>query len=393
MLPAQSSANSSSFQVLSAPQAPTIVSLTHEFFPQRGGIAVYIEEMARALASFQRTIEVWAPRHPEIQHEGFPFPVRQMPLKGTQGWPARLQLADFMRRNRARLNESVLWLPEPGPLRACMYLQLLRSLRPKALVITLHGSEISNFASVWHRRKLLSGLLERAHRIGVVSRFSRDLLIDAFPHAADRVVLAPGALRSQVTVPEIAPNGREGRGRVIILTVARVHPRKGQHALIQALAMLPEELRSRTEYWIVGPVRRKAYLQRLQSIARRGHVNLRILGQIPDDKLDDVYAQADIFAMTSIPVRHSVEGFGLTYLEASAHSLPVIAHRTGGVGDAVRNGYTGIKVAPDDRSALANALRKLVVDESLRRQLGANGRLWAQSFSWRDSAQALFNDL
>ncbi len=384
-------ANSSSFHRRAVSPARSIVALTHEFFPQKGGIAIYIEEMARAISGNDGNIEVWAPQHEDLVDADFPFAVRQMPLKGAQGWPSRLQLARYMRQNRSKLEESILWLPEPGPLRACMYLQLLRSQRPKGLVITLHGSEISTFSSLWHRRKLFSGLLEAADRIGVVSRFSRDLLIDHFPQIADRVVLAPGALRSQVTATS---NGRTNKnGRVVVLTVARIHPRKGQHAIVQALANLPAELRSRIEYWIVGPVRRKGYLEHIRALADRNQVNIRVLGQVPDDQLDEVYDQADIFAMTSIPVRHSVEGFGLTYLEASAHGLPVVAHRTGGVGDAVRDGYTGIKVAPDDRNALTNAFRKLVADEPLRRQLGDNGRLWAQSFSWRDSAHALFNDL
>jgi phosphatidylinositol alpha-1,6-mannosyltransferase len=62
---------------------------------------------------------------------------------------------------------------------------------------------------------------------------------------------------------------------------------------------------------------------------------VRFLGNLPDAELDRVYAQADVFALTSIDHGHSVEGFGLVYLEASAHGLPVVAHRVGGVAEAV----------------------------------------------------------
>ncbi len=59
---------------------------------------------------------------------------------------------------------------------------------------------------------------------------------------------------------------------------------------------------------------------------------------MPDDRLGEIYAQADIFAMTSMPHRLSVEGFGLVYLEAGAHGLPVVAHAIGGVPEAVLDG-------------------------------------------------------
>ena len=50
--------------------------------------------------------------------------------------------------------------------------------------------------------------------------------------------------------------------------------------------------------------------------------------------------------MTSIDHRHSVEGFGLVYLEAAAHGLPVVAHAVGGVPEAVVDGVTGLLVPP-----------------------------------------------
>ena len=87
----------------------------------------------------------------------------------------------------------------------------------------------------------------------------------------------------------------------------------------------------------------------------------------------------------------SVEGFGLVYLEAAAHGLPIVAHRVGGVAEAVSHGENGILVEPDDIEELTQAFRRLVEDQSLRREMGRNGRQWAYRNCWLQSAELLFN--
>ena len=94
--------------------------------------------------------------------------------------------------------------------------------------------------------------------------------------------------------------------------------------------------------------------------------------------------------MTSMPHKHSVEGFGLVYLEAGAHGLPIVAHAIGGVPEAVIDGYTGLLVAPGNTAALTAAFARLLDDPTLRRNLGEAGRVRALARSWQDSAIALF---
>jgi glycosyltransferase involved in cell wall biosynthesis len=117
---------------------------------------------------------------------------------------------------------------------------------------------------------------------------------------------------------------------------------------------------------------------------------VRFLGDVPSDRLDGIYAQADIFALTSIDHGHSVEGFGLVYLEASAHGLPVVAHRVGGVPEAVLDGETGFLVLPRHPSSLTEAFRKLIEYPALRHSFGAAGRTWARRTTWTHAAGLLF---
>jgi phosphatidylinositol alpha-1,6-mannosyltransferase len=128
----------------------------------------------------------------------------------------------------------------------------------------------------------------------------------------------------------------------------------------------------------------------LRAEAARSGLRVTFLGDVPDAELPAVYAGADVFALTSIQHGHSVEGFGLVYLEASAQGLPVVAHAVGGVAEAVAQDRTGLLVPPDRPEELTAAFARLLTDGALRERLGAEGRRWAGRTSWAAAAKALF---
>ena len=117
---------------------------------------------------------------------------------------------------------------------------------------------------------------------------------------------------------------------------------------------------------------------------------VRFLGDIPDEQLSGIYDQADIFALTSVLHRQSIEGFGLVYLEAAEHGLPVVAHDIGGVSEALEDGKTGFLISPDNPAELTAAFSRLVADPKLRHQFGDAGRQWARRNQWSDSVNILF---
>jgi phosphatidylinositol alpha-1,6-mannosyltransferase len=257
------------------------------------------------------------------------------------------------------------------------------------LVLTFHGSEILRF----HRNPLIRPFARRliryASRISVLSNYTRELLCTHFPEATGKTLLTPGALRSDFAVVNVAPH--VAKDKIIVLTVGRLHPRKGQHLTLQALRDLAPRFREKIEYWIVGKGNKPDYERTLRSAGTDCDFPVRFFGDIPDEELDQVYDRADIFAMTSIDYGHSVEGFGLVYLEAAAHGLPVVAHAVGGVSDAVVDGTTGLLVPPERPAQLTAAFEKLISDERLRRRLGNSGRTWSKHHEWADSARLLFS--
>lgn len=370
-----------------SPSSPLII-VTHEFYPRRGGIATFTEEIARAASLAGRSVEVWAQEAPASSPEkAWPFGIRRMPLKGTHGLMCQLRLAREFVRNRKVLKDALVYLPEPGPIFTLMWLQFIPAFRPPCIVLTFHGSEIRKF----HRNPLIRPLARRlfrhAKRLSILTQYSRNLLQRHFPETIDHAVLTPGALRSDCDIQEDTQTSH--RDKIVILTVGRLHPRKGQMHTLRALQALSTEVRDQIEYWLVGAEAKQDYDTQLHHQANASDLTVRFLGDLPDDQLSATYDQADIFALTSVEYRHSVEGFGLVYLEASAHGLPVVAHDIGGVSEAVSDGHTGILVSPDHPKELTATFARLIADSSLRQQLGQAGRKWARHNSWRESVEQL----
>ena len=353
---------------------------------------MFTEEMACATAGLGRSVEVWAQDKAEASERTWPFRIWRMPLKGTHDLICLIRLGYQFVKRRRELRDATVYLAEPGPMLTMMGLQFFPCLRPKNLVLTFYGSEILKFPRNRVPRPLTRRLIRNATKISVISGFTDKLLTTHFPGAATKLVRTPCALRSDFVVIDKPPPARQSKTKTIVLTVARLHPRKGQLQTMNALKALAPQLREKIEYWIVGSANRPQFETALREQAATCDFPVKFWGEVPDDQLDQLYDQADIFSMTSIAWGKSVEGFGLVYLEAGARGLPVVAHDVGGVSDAVVDQETGFLVSPDQPAELTAAFEKLINSSDLRMEMGRAGLSWATHYSWSDSARALFGD-
>ena len=314
---------------ITKPSSPLFL-ITHEFYPVSGGIATFAEEIAKASVTLGYDVEVWAQSAPALSDKKWPFRMRRLPLKGTHDLICQLRLAKEFISCRRQLRNATVYIPEPGPMLTMMLLQFFPAFRPKRLILTFHGSEILSFGASPVRRWLAGRLIRHATRVSTLTTYTQELLLERFPHAAEKILLTPGALRTDFAI--VPPKAHRPTAKMVVLTVGRLHPRKGQLITLKALQMLPAEVKSRIEYWIVGGRNKDHYEERLrQQAGQDPALNVRFFGNIPDEELAEVYERSDIFALTSVSHGTSVEGFGLVYLEAAAHGLPIVAHRIGGV--------------------------------------------------------------
>jgi phosphatidylinositol alpha-1,6-mannosyltransferase len=180
------------------------------------------------------------------------------------------------------------------------------------------------------------------------------------------------------------------RGKTVLLTVARLVPRKGHKAVIEALRRLLPEFPNLV-YVIVGTGPEEPRLRDLVSEWNVGDA-VRFAGFVKDEDLPGFYNACHLFVMPNREEQGSgdIEGFGMVFLEANACGKPVVGGRSGGAAEAVVHGKSGILIDPDNPSELAGSLRQLLRNNDLCLQMGADGFARARSdFDWLSRARLL----
>ena len=157
-----------------------------------------------------------------------------------------------------------------------------------------------------------------------------------------------------------------------LLSVARLARHKGIDTALQALARLRDQYPD-LRYAVVGSGEE---LDALEALAAQLGVGdrVRFLTDVPDRDLPAIYNCAEVYLGVSRLMEQRVEGFGISIAEASACGLPVVAGRSGGIPEAVRDGETGLLVDAESADAVCDALRLLLGDPALRARLGQTGR-------------------
>lgn len=178
-------------------------------------------------------------------------------------------------------------------------------------------------------------------------------------------------------------------GKLVILTVGRLVPRKGHQAALRAFAQVSEEF-SNAHYLIAGTGPEEARLKQFVSENGLGG-RVTFAGFVPGYKLPEFYNLCDFMLLANREETNGdVEGFGMVFLEANAAGKAVIGGRNGGAVEAVQDGVTGLLVNPDNELELVAALRQLLSDSELRDRLGKAGLQRARSeFHWRSKAMKL----
>ncbi|HET8997428.1 MAG TPA: glycosyltransferase family 4 protein [Acetobacteraceae bacterium] len=200
-------------------------------------------------------------------------------------------------------------------------------------------------------------LFQHLHRIVVTSDPTAERLAKEFGVDPARIVtVVPGtddAPRSQ---------GSGGPG-CAILSVGTLVPRKGHDVLLRALARLFDLDWHLT---IAGsPHRHPAHAQALVTLAEELRIadRVRFAGEVVDEALEALWQGADLFALATW-----FEGYGMAVAEALKRGLPV-AVTSGGAAAALVQAESGVVCQPGDLDQFAKALRRLIFDTELRREM------------------------
>ena len=224
-----------------------------------------------------------------------------------------------------------------------------------------------------HEREYLRGVDALIYN-SQATRAAVEGLIDSRPHGH---VAPPG--RDHLRAGAAAE--RDYRADALeILYVGNLLPYKGLDTLVLALSELE---RGRFKLWAAGAALDQDFLDRVEELIRRGGIEEEtfLLRRIDECRLLGLLDRAHVLAVPSLH-----EGYGLVYVEAMGHGLPVLASASGGAREFVEEGVQGFLVPPGDHECLAMRLDSLFKDRELLQRMSGESR--AKFFSmptWRQS--------
>ena len=184
-------------------------------------------------------------------------------------------------------------------------------------------------------------------------------------------------IHNAVNVKRFSPEGEVSQrlmslkdGRKCVLYVGRVNEKKGVGDLIRAFEIVSN--RQRDCILAVAGSGDGKYVEGLVKEVSRAGLDDRVyfLGPVPNREMPALMRAADIIAYAT----REGEGIPRALLEGMACGKPVVATEVAGIPEAVIDGVTGFVVKPRDIAALADRLSILLVDDSLRREMGLKAR-------------------
>src|SRR6201991_242075 len=368
-----------------------VLLVTNDFPPRRGGIQSYLQNLVDHLvAAGTHTLSVYAPKWKGAEQfdREAPYEVERHPTTLMLPVPT---VSGRMRKLIERHNADTVWFRAAAPL--ALMAPLARDAGADRVIASTHGHEVG-WSMLPVARSALRRIGDGTDVVTYVSRYTRGRFASAFGPRAALEYLPPG-----VDVDRFAPDAAariEMRSRYrlgerpVIVCLSRLVPRKGQDMLIRALPAIRERVDGAALVIVGGG----PYLEALQRLARDADVTEHVVftGGVPGGELPAHHAMADVFAM---PCRTrgaglDVEGFGIVFLEASSSGVPVVAGRSGGAPEAVRDGETGVVVDGWDVGAIAASVSDLLADPDRAARMGKAGRRWVvDNWQWRTQAEKL----
>jgi glycosyltransferase involved in cell wall biosynthesis len=227
--------------------------------------------------------------------------------------------------------------------------------------------------------KLEKQTANEATLVVTISKYSLEKLQSCYGVDVGKVRMVPNGVDLERFKPTNKAAARQQFGlgnEPTVLFVGSLISRKGLPFLVTAAKRVAKE-RPNVKFVLVGEGPLRMQLQVSIDAAGLTH-NFVFLGNLKEQALPVVYNSADVFVLPSIQ-----EGQGIVLLEAQASGVPVAGFGVGGVGEAVREGETGLLAKVGDCGELAQNLLQLLSDEALLERMGAAGRRFvSENYSW-----------
>lgn len=224
----------------------------------------------------------------------------------------------------------------------------------------IHGADVQLKVNYDPKTKSLIGYsIAKAKKIFVNSSKIQKKVRELFDYSS--FVIPMG-------VPKIAVSPKKHK-KLTIISVGNLEEEKGIQYALSAVEKLQKNYA--LKYKIIGD---GLFAGELKKIAK-GNSDIDFLGRLTPQKVYREMASSDIFLLPSYN-----EAFGITYLEAMMHSLPIIGVKGEGVEDIVSHGSCGYLVEPKDSDDIKEKLEILIADKKKRESMGKEGKKIVENY-------------
>ncbi len=383
-----------------------ILFISSDYKPKPGGVAEYIDNLARGLIRLGKKVRVLAvvETH-ETERIKFlenyeewvsPFPI--VHDKRPKNWLANKSVSalEIIRclSPYARYVLDKTYLFHSSSLAILQLKEFLTKENPKAIVFGYLDMNLYPLVLFLREKRLPYGIIAHDWEVcrsrGKVNDFIRRGMmlkeaswIAANSRHTEQMIQEWGIPSGKIKIlhpplSEQAINQSEGSCFVArdqdyhLISIARLVKGKGIDTVLQALKILDERAIP-YRYIIGGDGPERKYLEELA-----GELGLKnkvhFLGYISDEKKWSLLGVADLFVMPSrVSLNAQHEGFGLAFIEAAAFGVPAVGSRSGGIPEAVLHGETGLLVPQESPESLAEALMFFYENPDVRQAMGNAG--------------------
>ena len=242
----------------------------------------------------------------------------------------------------------------------------------------IHSKEINHPVGSSLNKRVLTALAKADHVIAN-SKFTKEFAIKL--GIKNVTVINPGCNYPIPINDEAKEFAKKiyGNASPKLITISRLDGRKSHHNVMMTVKNLLPKYPS-LKYVSIGDGDEGNNLLRLRKTLGL-EKSVEFIFKSTEQEKVALLEQSNIFVMPSVIYKKSVEGFGITYIEAASYGKPSIGGIYGGEGDAIKSGQTGYLCNGNDLNAIYDTLLKtLANDHDL--ELGANALEFSKKFSW-----------
>jgi len=245
----------------------------------------------------------------------------------------------------------------------------------------IHSKEINHQVGTSINKRLIEST-NKSDFIIANSNFTKQLAISLGVDSKKIKIIFPG-----INVPQLIESKYKIEAQKIynesfpkIITVARLDKRKGHEKILMSLKNLKIKF-PKIKYVSVGFGEEFENLKKLSKELNIDN-DVIFLNKINEGLKNALMAESDLFLMPTISYKRSVEGFGISYIEAGSYGVGSIGGKHGGASDAIRHNQTGLICDGTDLNSVFESINLFFDNENFKK-FGIEAKKFSENFHWK----------